>query len=119
MLHYYYNFTVFSHNLHLDFPLFFSPSPVAKCEPVLCAYLHGGSGGEAPHSAHSVLLKDLQGLGAFTARRQHHLRLQGERGDLFAGRQLAEEEEGEEEEEGCGGQCFRCKTGYEAVQLFR
>lgn len=68
-----------------SFSFLFS-SPVAKREPVLRAYVHGGSRGEAPHSAHAVLLKDLQGLGALAARRQHHLRLQGERGYLFAGK---------------------------------
>lgn len=65
---------------------------VAKREPVLCAYLHGGSRGEATHHSHSVLLKDLQGSGAFTASRQHHLRLQGECGNLFAGKPMNEKE---------------------------
>lgn len=65
---------------------FFPPYPAEKCEPVLCAYLHGGSRGKAPHSPHSVLLEDLQRPGAFTESCEHHLRLQGERSDLFAGR---------------------------------
>lgn len=81
---------------------FFFASQVAKCEPVLCAHMHGGGRGEAPHSAHSVLLKDLQRLGAFTTRRQHYIWLQGERSDLFAGKSLSEDEE-EEEEERRGG----------------
>lgn len=68
----------------IKFPRF--PPAAAKCELVLCAYVHGGSRGEAAHRSHSVLLKDLQRLGAFAASRQHHLRLQGECGDLFAGK---------------------------------
>lgn len=60
--------------------------------------MHGGSRGEASHIPHSVLLKDLQGLGAFTASCQHHLWLQGERGHLSAGK--TEEEEGWRAEEG-------------------
>lgn len=62
------------------------PPPAAKREPVLCAHVHGGSRGETSHIPHSVLLKDLQGLGAFTTSCQHHLRLQGERGHLSAGK---------------------------------
>lgn len=69
-----------------DADLLFPPYPAKKCEPVLCAYLHGGSRGKAPHSPHSVLLEDLQRPGAFTESCEHHLRLQGERSDLFAGR---------------------------------
>lgn len=80
-------------NFPLADPALHFPPPVAKCEPVLRAYVHGGSRGEATHSSHSVLLKDLQGLGAFATSRQHHLRLQGECGDLFAGKQLVKEEE--------------------------
>lgn len=50
------------------------------------ADVHGGGRGETTHRFDSVLLQDLQGLGAFSARRQHHLWLQGQRGHLFAGK---------------------------------
>lgn len=60
--------------------------------------MHGGSRGEASYIPHSVLLKDLQGPGAFTTSCQHHLWLQGERGHLSAGK--TEEEEGWRAEEG-------------------
>lgn len=80
--------------------LFFLPSPVEKCEPVLCAYMHGGSRGEAQNNTHSVLLKDLQRPGALTPCRQHHLWLQGECGDLFAGKQLLKCAEEKEEKRG-------------------
>ena len=59
--------------------------------------MHGGSRGEAPHCTHSVLLKDLQGPGAVTASRQHHLRLQSQCGNMFAGKQRVRDEEEEEE----------------------
>ena len=85
-------FCVLSQNLRFLIQHFYLPPPAAKCEPVLRANMHGGRRGEAPHSTHSVLLKDLQGLGAFTSSRQHYLRLQGECGDLFAGKQLAKDE---------------------------
>lgn len=52
--------------------------------------MHGGSRGETSHIAHSVLLKDLQGLGAFATSCQHHLWLQGERGHLSAGKMVEE-----------------------------
>lgn len=71
--------------------------------------MHGGSRGEATHSSHSVLLQDLQGLGPFTTSCQHHLRLQGKRGDLFAGKQLVNEKE--------DGSTVWGKTGYELIQI--
>lgn len=83
---------------------YFSPCPVEKCEPVLCAHVHGGSRGEAQNNTHSVLLEDLQRPGALATRRQHHLWLQGECGDLFAGKQLLKHVE--EEEEGRGGEVW-------------
>lgn len=82
--------------------------PVAKREPVLRAYLHGGSGGEATHHSHSVLLKDLQGLGAFATSRQHHVRLQGERGNLLAGKRATNEKEVQHS-------YFRGRTSYESI----
>lgn len=60
-------------------------SAAAEHEPVVCAYVHGGGGGAASYRSHSVLLQDLQGPGAFSSGRQHHLRLQGERGRLSTG----------------------------------
>ena len=76
--------------------LVFLPSPVEKREPVVCANVHGGRRGAATHRPHSVLLQDLQGLGALATCRQHHLRLQGERGHLSAGKQEDDDEEEKE-----------------------
>lgn len=70
-----------------DVTLLSFPSLVAKCESVLCADVHGGGGGKASDHPHSVLLEDLQGLGALTASCQYHLRLQSEHSNLFAGKQ--------------------------------
>ncbi|XP_058517505.1 disco-interacting protein 2 homolog A isoform X4 [Ochotona princeps] len=55
------------------------------CEPVLCANLHGGGRGAAPHRAHTVLLQALQGPGSACACCEHHLWVQGQCGHLPPG----------------------------------
>ena len=65
-------------------------------ELVMCAHLHGGGRGAAPHRPHPVLLQDLQRPGPVATRRQLHLRLQGQRGSMSAG----EREEGERDRGG-------------------
>lgn len=71
-----------------------SPRADAEHQPGLCADMHGGRRGAAPHFPHPVLLQDLQGSGSLPPSRQHHLWLPGEHRHLPAGEQRILEWEG-------------------------
>ena len=58
---------------------------VTEREPVVCAHMHGGGGGEAQDVAHTLLLEAVQRPRPSPSIRQHGLRLQSQPGHLPAG----------------------------------
>lgn len=55
-------------------------------EPVMCAHVHGGRRGTTSDRADTVLLQAVQGPGPTRTRREHHVRVQGQRGHLPPGK---------------------------------